>query len=320
MFLNKLVKLLAVLLSLLTFSACAETVTGDLDARFADVPSLEYEGEQYRLRKRLTTILIAGTDTGAASQGASVGRRNGGQADFLLLVVIDDRNRRVTPVQINRDTMTEISVTNVMGDVTGTRIAQLCLAHGFGDGGVESCEFLVSALSNYLKGTPVDHYFVINLEGIPALNDALGGIEVTLEDDFTAYDPEMTSGRTLVLKGEQASIYLRERYFIGDQSNVSRIDRQKTYMNAAAKCISERVESNSGFLVDLLSAAGSFAVTDMSKGRILNYLKAASEYHVSEVRSIEGTAFVGESGFMEFYHDEASLHELLIDVFYETTD
>lgn len=300
-----------------TFSAFAETVQGDLEARFADEPSLDYEGNTYRLRRRLTTVLIAGTDMGAGSQGYALGARNGGQADFLLLLVVDDEEKRITPVQINRDTMTEITILNVMGDVSGTREAQICLAHSFGDGGETSCELLTSAVSNYLKDTPVDHYFVMQLDGISALNDALGGVEVTLEDDFSAFDPEMTPGKTLILTGEQAEIFLRQRYTVGDQTNISRQSRQQTYIRAAVDQVIEKIRKRSGFINTLIDTVGENAVTNMSRGRLMNIASVAQKYEIAAVRTVDGETRIGTDGFVQFITDESSLMQLLIDVFYK---
>jgi len=310
--------LLIMIAALCSFTAAgAETVQGDLIARFADQPHFDFEGDTYRLRKRLTTILFAGTDQDEESQGFALGARNGGQADFVLLIVIDDAQKRITPIQINRDTMTEITILNVMGDVSGKRIAQICLAHAFGDGKEQSCELLTSAVSNYLKGTPVDHYFVMELEGLGALNDVLGGVEVTLEDDFSAYDPGMIPGKTLTLNAEQAEIYLRQRYYVGDQTNVSRQRRQKTYIRAAAERIIAKVEESSGFIDTIMDAVGENATTDMSRGRLLNMANTARKYEIGAVLSVDGETILGDNGFVQFISDENALMELLIDVFYQ---
>ena len=49
---------------------------------------VSYQGEIYREKPAMTSILLIGTDRPEGSVG--YGARQGGQADFLLLVVIDD--------------------------------------------------------------------------------------------------------------------------------------------------------------------------------------------------------------------------------------
>lgn len=302
------------------FSARGETVKGDLSTRFADEPHLEFDGDTYRMRRRVTTILFAGTDKDEASQGIALGARNGGQADFLLLLVIDEGEKKVTPIQINRDTMTEITILNIMGQVSGSRIAQICLAHGFGDGAEQSCELLTSAVSNFLKNTPIDYYFVMQLGGLGALNDVIGGIEVTLEDDFSAYDPQMTPGKTLTLNAEQTEIYLRQRYHIADESNISRQKRQQTYIRAASDKVMAKINESASFVDTLMDAIGKNAVTDMSRGRMLNMANLANRFEICPLRSVEGEDSLDKNGFVQFIADEHALMQLLIDVLYEKVD
>ena len=134
----------------LLFSALcarAETVRGNLDERFGNVPEVTWRDETYRLRSRLTTILVAGVDKRAETQTApGEEHRSGGQADFLVLLVVDDNRDTIGALQINRDTMTEITVLSILGQETGVTTAQLALAHAFGDGGTRSCELAVSAV------------------------------------------------------------------------------------------------------------------------------------------------------------------------------
>ena len=47
------------------------------------------------------------------------GYRNGGQSDFLRLMVIDSAAKRITQLQIDRDTMTPITILGVLGQDGG---------------------------------------------------------------------------------------------------------------------------------------------------------------------------------------------------------
>lgn len=106
-----------------------------------------------------------------ASDAAVSNGRNGGQADFLRLVVIDSEADTVSQIQIDRDTMTPITILGVLGNRSGVRTTQICLAHSFGDRGAESCELTVEAVSNLLLGTQIDDYIAMNLDGVSVLND-----------------------------------------------------------------------------------------------------------------------------------------------------
>ena len=109
-------KLLALTLCLLLCgSALADTVRGDLTGRFEEPKTLERDGETYQYRRGLTTILLMGIDTRLGYDDERVGYHNGGQSDFLLLLVLDKENKTITPIHINRDVMTEITVLGVLG-------------------------------------------------------------------------------------------------------------------------------------------------------------------------------------------------------------
>jgi hypothetical protein len=95
--------------------------------------------DAYERNTQLTTVLVLGTDTGADSDETGKGFRAGGQADFLLLVVVDDEAKTVRTIQIDRDTIADVTTLGVLGDETGIRRTQICLAHSFGDGKEQSC-------------------------------------------------------------------------------------------------------------------------------------------------------------------------------------
>ena len=294
----------------------AETVTGDLESRL-NAGRIEYDGVSYRPKKRLTTILVMGIDRWDEEQEESSLGRNGGQADFQLLVVFDENAKTVSSIHINRDMMAEMTVFNLLGEVTGTTTAQICLAYGYGDGAENSCEAAVECLSQRLYGIPIDHYLSMRLDGISALNDCLGGVEVTLTDDFTAYDPEMAVGTTIRLTGKQAEYYVRYRYGVGDGSNAARLLRQQNYMENAEEVLKAKLEESSSFVDTLFDAIDPYVTTDMNRGKLVNLAGLAQKYSVQPIAELEGENIVGESGLYEFYPDEDALMRLILEIFYD---
>ena len=109
---------------------------GDYQERYIYEGTVEVDGVAYRRRRDVTSVLLMGIDRD--SDAAVTGYRNGGQADFLQLLVIDQAAGQITRVPIDRDTMTPITVLGVLGNKSGVRTAQICLSHGFGDGGQQS--------------------------------------------------------------------------------------------------------------------------------------------------------------------------------------
>lgn len=296
------------------FHAAPET-RGDLTMRESVLPSIEHDGVRYRPKQGVTTILLMGIDHNSDEERG--GTRQGGQADFLQLIVMDRKAKEVRRLKIDRDTMTPITVLGVLGTRSGVRTAQVSLSHGFGDGGKQSCELTCEAVSNLLMNIDIDYYMAMEMDGISALNDMAGGVTVTLEDDFSAIDATMPKGATITLKGEQAEIYVRSRRSIGVGTNESRMARQETYISLLLDKIQDRINGNRSWIERCYDAMTPYLTTNMSKGRLINDAWAAKDYDHSAVYSIEGKHEVSDDGFMQFHADEASLWKAVLAMLYD---
>lgn len=294
-----------------------KSVRGDLSMHDADLRLVTYEGKQYAYNERLTTILFMGIDRGASRPGSTAGFRNGGQADFLMLMIIDPVNKTLTQMHIDRDTIAPITVLGVLGNEAGTKDAQICLSHGFGDGKAQSCRYTVEAVQRLMYGISIDGYYAMNLDGIPVLNDLLGGVTVTIEDDFSAFAPAMVPGATITLHGEQTELFVRSRMEIGDGTNFSRMRRQRQFLNNAISLSFERIREDNGFFATLLDGLNPYITTDIARGRILNEANRAASYTVEETINPEGQYVDGADGFIEFHVDQQALMELVLGLFYE---
>lgn len=293
-----------------------EAVRGDLSQRINYKDTLIYQGKTYERNESLTTILFIGIDKQDERARSASQFRDGGQADFLRLLVLDNENRTVRWLPIDRDTMTEISILGVLGDQAGTKTAQICLAHGFGNDADENCQYTVEAVEGLLKGVSVDFYISLNLAAVAVLNDSVGGVPVTLEDDFAFLDPAMTKGATLTLTGQQAEYFVRERMAVGDGRNQSRMRRQEVFLEALSEKATEKIKGDSKFIDKLYGLLGDDLVSDMKRGRMVNEGNRAYKYQKLDRVEIQGTHSLGESGYIEFLADEAMIQELVVDVFY----
>lgn len=307
----------------------AELERGNSNTRktLAGLKTIDFNGETYRQRKGLTTILLMGIDQYAndvdtpemmeEKPSHNSAYRHGGQADFLRLMVIDDKNKVVKQIEIDRDTMTPVTVLGVLGNRTGKRTMQICLAHYFGDGKEQSCDLTVEAVENLFYGNHIAGYFAMNLDGISELNDWVGGVTVPIEDDFTAIDPSMYPGATVHLVGDQAETFVRQRRSIGIGTNEARMRRQQVYMTNLQDMLINKIKSESDAAEDLYDYLMYFFTTDMSKGRLVNLLTTSVDYEIQDPISIDGEHVVSDQGYMEFYIDDNSLQQAMIDTFYE---
>ena len=84
---------------------------GQMSQDFGKLPTMEYQGRTYRMKPNLTSMLLIGYDK--TEDAPRVGYRQGGQADFLLLVVMDPKTKTVRQLQIERDTMTDMVILGI---------------------------------------------------------------------------------------------------------------------------------------------------------------------------------------------------------------
>ena len=283
----------------------------------ADQETVEVDGVTYRKKSRLTTILVMGVDHDTQD---SYEYRKAGQADFLRLVVLDDADKTVQQLQIDRDTMTPVTVLGLLGDRYEPVTEQICLGYAFGDGRQTSCEVTVEAVGNLLGGQTIDQYLAMGLDGISALNDLAGGVTVTLEDDFSAADPAMTRGTTLTLHGDQAEIFVRRRMDIGEGTNEARMVRQEEYLAQLSAQLESRVQQDQQFTAQVYDALQPYLVTDLAKGQLVNEVWAAKDDTVEPAIALEGEHKVAEDGFTEFYPTEASIQKAVLTLFWEPVE
>lgn len=276
-----------------------------------------YNGTAYAKKEGLETVLLLGVDKfeGETPEGYI----NNQQTDFLLLLVMDKENETCTPIQLNRDTMTQIQVLGVTGEPAGTMTGQLALAHTYGSGEKDSCENTVLAVENLLYGVGIDHYVSLTMDGVALLNDLVGGITVEVLDDFTGIDDSLVQGETVTLQGQQALTYVRSRGGLEDSSNLHRMERQRQYLSALQQQLKQASQQEDGFTLDALLQLNEYMVSDCTVDQLSDLGNSLAAYQVSDILTTPGDAQEGEE-FMEFTVDEAALQQLVMDVFYEPVE
>ena len=217
-----------------------EVVEGAGTSLHADHTSeyIEYNGQQYRLKRRFSSILLIGTDSSEVRPKAVVesGNYNYQFADFLAVLVFDHDAKTVTPFQINRDTVCKVPWLTSKGKEEGYGIMQITYAHTFGQGKEDSCENTVQAVRWLLYNAPIDRYMAFTMDAVPVMNDLVGGVTVTLEDDdFAELSPRLRKGETITLTDEEAELLVHTRMTVGDGTNEARMRRQAVYLKGATK-------------------------------------------------------------------------------------
>ena len=274
---------------------------------------VEYEGKWYPFRNDLKTVLFMGLDKYERPE-ESWGYLNNQQADFLSLLVIDEKAGICNILHLNRDTMTEIPRFGVSGDAVGTIVGQLALAHTYGSGGSDSCLNATKAVSKLLCGARIDHYITMTMDGVGKITDLVGGVEVTVMDDFSHLDSALVEGEKVLLKGDQALTYVRIRKDLEDSSNLRRMERQRQFMNAFYEKLVNCTENDPNFWVNALLQLSDSVMSDCTPTQMEVLSDLMETCTLNNITPLKGEAVKGDE-FMEFYTDDDSLKQTVISLF-----
>jgi LCP family protein required for cell wall assembly len=205
--------------------------------------------------KGALTVLIAGVDrreglTKEQQRRARLGSEAGERSDTLLLVRISRDHDRVTVVSLPRDSLVTIpahkanGVEAAAGTPIPARQGKLTWAYQYG-GATLTVETVKRA-----TGVSIDHYVEVNFYGFVHMVDALGGVDVCVEQ---AVDDKKSGLRlpagTSHVNGLQALAFTRARYTLTGGSDLGRIDRQQQFIAAmmrqalSSKTLSDPVKS-----------------------------------------------------------------------------
>ncbi len=183
------------------------------------------------------SVLLLGVDEREGDRGRS---------DSIIVLTVNPNTNSVKMLSIPRDTRTEI-----VGKGTQDKIN-----HAYAFGGVEMS---IATVENFLD-IPIDYYVQINMEGFKDIVDAVGGVTVDNDLDFTYEGTSFPKGQ-LTLNGEKALKYSRMRYE-DPRGDFGRQLRQRQVIKAI---IDEGASLNSlTNFGDIFQALGSNVKTDLT--------------------------------------------------------
>lgn len=275
------------------------------------------KGKQFNYFHEYETYLLMGLDESGSQSGETY---QGSMSDFLLLAVLDRTENSVSFLPINRDTMTEITLLQEDGTGEASAELQLCTAHWYGGNEEQSCNNTVEAVSHLLGNIPIDRYYCLPMSAIPKLNCAVGGVEVTLLEDFTKIDKNMKKGKTIMLSDSQAYHYVHDRYGIGDEENISRMKRQRQYMQSLFGKIKNQAKADKTFINTIFRELEGIAVTNIKGEKLSVFMKIMLHGESKGFYELEGTAKLGQAlgdgkKHVEFYVDEDSLLNVMKELY-----
>lgn len=280
---------------------------------------IELGEKKYESFDTCETYLVLGTDA-SGNENAEGDDYRGSMADFLVLAVFNKSKDTYAWIQLNRDTMTEVQLLDRKGKGEATAEIQLCTAHWYGGTKEQSCENTVTAVSKMFGGLPIDGYYALGMEKIAKLNRLVGGVTVTIQDDFSKIDPSMKKGNTVTLNDEQAYIYVHDRYNVGGEDNLSRMSRQREYMKSLFDTIQKKTKETPNTINKIYKGLKKDAVTDINGRKISKLTNFVSQETYLGMYMLEGKATLGKAlgdnvEHVEYHVDEKSKISILTDIY-----
>lgn len=283
-----------------------------------DAETVSWQGTEYKRNSYVKALLAVGIDrSNEMTETKELGEA--GQADGIYLIAQDTARNQLKILMIPRDTITEITLINPDGTEQGKGLEHLSLAFAHGDGLYESCDHMTEAVSELLFGLTIDHCFATDLAVIGTLNDAVGGVTVTVPSyGMEKAGEEFKAGEQITLHGAQAETFVRYRDIDTDHSALYRMNQQKEYITQYFAALKEASKTDSRIIETLFGLIEDYMVTDLTKDELM---KLALDTVTGD--GLTGESFrmlpgEGVSGveFDEFYVNKSDAIPVILELFY----
>lgn len=207
-------------------------------------------------------MLLLGIDKDEERAGTNKDSNAGFRSDSIMLARIDPKNVKVTLVSIHRDTYIK------MGDYGNQKINA---AYAFG-----GPSYAIDVISEY-AGVPISHYAEIDMDGMTAVVDAVGGVDVNLPipvKDTKYANIDLPAGKQH-LDGETATALCRARHAYDDypDGDSLRSANQRVVIAAVVKKV---LKSDPATMTSTISAMADMIDTDLDVSQILSLASAMS--------------------------------------------
>lgn len=275
--------------------------------------TVEYKGKKYVYNENIVTSAFLGVDDKRTAVTITDEYGTAGQADTIMVLAYDTESGEASVITVPRDAMVDVDVYSTSGDFVRTEEMQICLSFAYGDGGKLSCENVIRSIERVLLGIPIDSYFSLRVKGVDALNDAVGGIELTSLETIGQF----VKGEKAKLWGSSARFYVTSRDSAKIDSDSLRRERQIQYVKAFASKTISIAKDDIGIVTTLYNTARRYSVTDVTLSSAV-YLAGeliTNSAKINKVTSLKGE-YVNTDTYPQFILDNELVYETILDVFY----
>lgn len=202
---------------------------------------------------------------------------SGGRSDTIIVATVNPQKQSVILQSIERDTLVPLAGTEYVDKIN----------HAYAFGGAQMA---INTVQDFLE-IPIDYYVEIDMGGLVALIDAVGGITVVNEQVAFKYHGYKFPLGELELGGYEALAYSRMRKE-DPEGDYGRQRRQRAVITAIVK---KAATFQPGRYEAILEAVGSHLKTNLTLNRMLS-LAARSPM---ALKHIEEYSLRGEDAYIE---------------------
>lgn len=277
---------------------------------------LVYKGKNYRRNPNIDTILFLGIDQESDGQYDEYMNQaqgvisNIGRSDTILLFMADEEKQETKMLSISRESMTDVDVYDSTGEFLYTGKMPVTLQYTYGNSPSRGLFLAKRTITKLLYNIRIDGAVSLTLDGIRDVVDRLGGIELTMPQDYSYIDPRCTEGATVLLNGAEMEHFIRYRDTSVTGSNNERMERTSWLIGAVFKEL--KAKGAMTFLQQIIDSHPEYITSDCEA----ELLKKLSAYPISDEKyKVPGQL---QEGLMndEFYVDEEALQQLIVDLLY----
>lgn len=249
-------------------------------------------------------IVVFGVDEGTIGAGD---RYNRYRSDTIIIFSIDKKNKDVKAFSIPRDTRVHI-------DKVGTDKINAAMAYG-------GLDLAISTVKDFLN-IPIHNYVVVNLEGFRDIVDAVGGVEIDVDQPLKYKDRAQNLFIDIrpglqVLNGEQAEGYVRYRQY--PRGDIDRIVAQQKFIKAFAKTLLKpSTLLKLPKIIDVVQKSIDTDITPLQMASLANLARQLKTEDIS-LYTIPGEGkYI--SGVSYYIPHVAKMNELVDQIFYSGKD
>ncbi|MBP9092626.1 LCP family protein [bacterium] len=220
-----------------------------------------------KLASRMNVLLM-----GVDSNGRDTERFTGCRSDTMIIASLDPESKKVSLVSIPRDSRVRIADNHGVDKINS--------AHAFG-----GPELAVKTVGEDF-GVPIDHYIVIDTQGLKKVFEALGPVEILIEKPMHYRD---RAGRLNIAlepglnKLDAAGLEEYVRYRHDAKGDIGRIERQQWFLRQVKKKLEEPQVLLK--LPELCKLAGEYVRTDLSVEDMLKLAAFSKEIKTNKIQT-----------------------------------